>query len=91
VVRRVPGSLHPAVATHHRDGDSHRLEEHHHISGGDRFRPGRHQRRPAVLSQPSPGRREQVRDPDRHHARLQVQADVLSSIRKQARLWRQGW
>ena len=67
VISRMPGGLHPPVAAHHRPGHCHRLAEHHRISAADPAGPGRHQRGPAVLAQPRPGRRSQVSHPHRYH------------------------
>jgi hypothetical protein len=71
---RVPGGLHPPVTADHRRRDHHRLEEDHRITAADLPRTGRDQRRPAVLAQVRPARRDQVGHPDRHHARLSEQA-----------------
>ena len=74
VIRRMPLSLHPPVAAHHRRRDRHRLAEHHHIPGADLPRPRHYQRRTAALPQPRPGRPRHVRHPDRDHSRLPGQA-----------------
>ena len=73
VISRMPRGLHPPVAAHHRRGYRHRLAEHHHVPGADPACPGRHQRRPAVLPQPRPGRRVQVSHPHRDYPGLAQQ------------------
>jgi hypothetical protein len=88
VISRVPGSLDPPVAAHHRPRHRHRLQPHHQVPGPDPARPGGRQRRPAVPAQTLPRRRSQVSHPDRDHARLpeQAQGGILRTA--QGDIWR---
>jgi hypothetical protein len=74
---------HQPLAGEVRGGDLGQVLDIEQVPGSDLPRAGRDQRRPAVLAEPAPSRRGQVRYQDRDHPRLpkQRQADIAGRIR----------